>query len=187
MKKTLLIFLTSAVTGFGQQFETRLLTETVEAGGGIQYFGSYHGGTNSEFQTKLLSGMNRYVSLFGEYSYSQVGAQTIYPGPVEGVRQSFMEMGGGVQVHYSGYRVQPYLLVGLASVRDSRKVFIGAAEAVGSNYQFAYDLGGGVRLFATKHFGFSAEAKTVRGTGGAGQLFNQFSLSAFFQQSAPRW
>jgi hypothetical protein len=182
MKKAFLVLLVGSALSFGQSFETHLLTETVEAGGGISYSGSYHGGTNSEFQTKLLSGLNRYLSLFGEYSYSQTAAQTFYPGPVVGVRQSNMEMGGGVEVHYSGYRVQPYLLTGLASVRGSTKYFQGAAELVGSYYQFAYDLGGGVRIFATNHFGFSAEAKTVRGTGG--MLFNQFSLNAFFQQAA---
>ncbi len=97
-----------------------------------------------------------------------------------------MQMGGGVQLHYSRYRVQPYVSAGIGSVRDSVKFTAPSTRVVDSSYQFAYDLGGGVRIFATKHFGFSAEARTVRGTGSTAQLFNQFSLSAFFQQPAPR-
>src|SRR2546422_634585 len=95
-----------------QSFETRLGTEAGDFFGGVQYRHP-HGNTDPVYGGKVRFGLCQFASLFGEYSYSRIYSQTTYISEKQQDRLSLMDMGGGIELHYSGPRLQPYLLVGL--------------------------------------------------------------------------
>src|SRR6185295_7093557 len=104
--KSLLILLAPAML-LAQGFETRLGTQTAEFLGGVQY---QHGGgaTNPAYAGKIVAGLSRFTSLYGEYSYSRLYSATSYIGPPIQARASLSDIGGGAEVHLSGGRIQPY-------------------------------------------------------------------------------
>ena len=180
---------------FAQGYETKLGTETVEMLGGVIYRNG-DGRADAAMGTRLLSGLNRWVSLYGEYSYTRLISEEFHADPLQGicrcgvkeeVRDSIMDFGGGGELHLSGYRIQPYLVAGIGSVRISAKAAVGAFKATVSEYHFGSSFGGGVRLFATRNVGFSAEAKTVTiHDGGRLGRFERYALGVFYQQPARR-
>jgi len=177
---------------FAQSYETSLGTQTAEIMGGVVYR-NVDGGVYNAVGTRILGGLNRWVSLYGEYSYSRLLSETFYADPLQGVcrcsveeryRGSIMDFEGGGKLHLSGHRLQPYLLGGVGSVRISAKAVIGAFKETASDYRFASSVGGGVHIFATRNFGFSAEAKTVAVHDSS--RFERYTVGLFYQHPARR-
>jgi hypothetical protein len=178
MLRTVLILLAPALVA-AQNFETKLGTETAEFVGGIQHQHD-SGPTDPVYAGKLLAGLSHCVSLYGEYSYSRLRSSTLYPGPTILARTSLSDIGGGVEFHKSGSRIQPYALAGVGTVRDSSKLDIGGDSRVSSVFHFAYSLGAGARLFVSRHFGFLAEVKTVDPMDAP--RFERYGVGVFWQQ-----
>jgi hypothetical protein len=176
MKKALLVALTLPAL-FAQDYKTTLGTGTGEFIGGVQHVHS--GGTDPVIGGKLLAGLSRWLSLYGEYSYSRVRSQDFYTSNTIALRTSLMDMGGGVEVHWSGGRLQPYLLGGIGSARDSSTLSVGAAHLTRSAYHLTGSVGGGVRMFVTRRAGFLAEVKSVNGDGFG---FERYAFGVFYQQ-----
>jgi len=162
-----------------QRFESKLGTETAEFLGGVQY---QHGDgpTDPVYAGKIVGGLNRFLSYYGEYSYSRLYTDEVYPGPSIRVRGSLSDFGGGLEAHYGRHRVQPYVLAGIGSVRDSVKVSIGADKSVSSSYHFGYSLGAGARFFVVRNFGFLVEAKTVDAIDI--RRFDRYALGVFYRK-----
>jgi hypothetical protein len=181
-----LIALLAAPLLFGQEgkYQTKLGTETIEALGGVIY---RHGDGRADqaMGVRLLGGLNRWMSLYGEFGYTRVISETIYqPVKIE-AQGSLMDIGGGGELHLSGARVQPYILAGIGTVRISGKVAVAFLKATESEYRFASSVGGGVRIFAMPNVGFSAEVKTV--TINEGRRFERYALGVFYQRRQPKW
>jgi opacity protein-like surface antigen len=184
--KALLILLASSAL-FAQEtlteqrpFQTKLGTEAVDFLGGILY-GHGNGRAQTASGAKLRAGLNRFLSLYGDFGYTRILSEDRNFPTTAKVRGSLMDFGGGIEAHYSGFRVQPYGLVGAGSVRSSGKATVFGETATVSDYRFAYSLGGGVRIFATRHIGFSVEAKTMGLPSLDGRL-DRYSLGIFYQQ-----
>ena len=64
---------------FGQEgkYQTKFGTETLEMLGGVAY---RHGGgpADQAMGTRLTGGLNRWMSLYGEFGYSRLIAETTY-------------------------------------------------------------------------------------------------------------
>ena len=160
--------------------ETRLGSETAEVLGGVIY---KHGDGRAETAVggRILGGINRYLSAYGEYAFSRVISETTYTPRENKVRASYMDFGGGGELHWSGHRLQPYALGGVGSVRISAKAIVGPAEATVSNYHFASSAGGGLRIFATRGVGFLVEAKSVHIPSISGR-FERYAVGMFYQR-----
>jgi hypothetical protein len=175
-----LIALLAAPLLFGQdgRFTTTLGTEAVDLQGGVLY---RHGDGHADqaVSTRLRGGLNRWMSLYGEFGYSRLIAETIYqPVKIE-AKGSIMDIIGGGELHWSGARVQPYLMGGIGTGRISGKSAIGPYKATVSNYHFASNLGAGMRIFAVRNAGFSVEVKTItiQDTG----RYERYALGIFYQ------
>ncbi len=184
-----LALLLAAPLLFGQdgKYETHLGTETLELLGGIAV---RHGDGRADqaMGTRLSGGLNRWLSLYGEFGYSRIISEETHIRVKQELRGSLMDFGGGVELHLSGSRIQHYILGGIGSARISAKASIGSATATASEYHFASPIGGGVRIFASRNIGFSAEARTVwiNGGGGlpSGGRFERYALGVFYQGRA---
>ena len=74
MKVLLILFAAPALFAQGlttnPQYETKLGTETVEFQGGVMYRHGDHE-TEKMFGARVLGGLNRFLSGYGEYAYSR--------------------------------------------------------------------------------------------------------------------
>ena len=185
--RTLIALLLTTPLLFSQEgkYETKLGTETLEMLGGVAY---RHGDGRADqaMGTRLASGLNRWMSLYGEFGYSRLIAETIYQPVKAEAKGSIMDIGGGGELHLSGSRVQPFIQAGIGTVRVSAKVAVAYLKETESSYRFSSQLGGGVRIFATRNVGFSAEMKTF--TINEGGRFERYALGIFYQHGPrPLW
>lgn len=188
MKQTLLVFL-ALLPLCGQEgpYDTKLGTGTLELMGGVAYRNG-DGRADQAFATRLSGSLNRFLALYGEYGYTRIISEETHTNVKSEARGSIMDYGGGVELHLSGYRVQPFVTAGIGQARISAKAAIGAFKATESEYHFASSFGGGLRFFFIPHIGISVEAKTV-GINQGGSLatngrFERYALGLFYQGKA---
>jgi hypothetical protein len=160
LRLCLCLFLLTASLAADDRFENRLGSQAFDFIGGLQHTNL---GTDPVAGLKIRGGLARHLSGYGEFTYSWL-RNDVFPfaGNNGQFRASLMDFNGGLEVHASGWRLQPFAYAGLGAVRTGI-----SAEAVGRRVEdaenkFAGSFGGGVRMWVNPHFGFSAEVKTIK-------------------------
>jgi len=159
--------------------------QEINAFGGLSYgLQNWKGSYGANY---AVAPFNKYVMLYGEYSYFpgvtrsfgpvNQGGITVSPGGNSALK--FNDLHGGVHIRlpiFSEKRIVPYLAGGLGMLHDSGDVNLPVFTGVGTNTRtvkfpvsgtaFAFNGGGGMRLYLSGdgRFGLRLEGKVYRPT-----------------------
>ena len=143
-----------------EQFTTRLGSQAIDVIGGVQHTG---GGTDPVGGLKIRGGLSRYLSGYGEFTYSRTRNDVfLFRGNNGELQASLIDLNAGLEAHASGLRLAPYGFSGIGLVRAGSSAEVLGQKAESSVNKVAGSFGGGVRFFVNRHWGFSAEVKAVK-------------------------
>jgi hypothetical protein len=160
LRYCLCLFLLASALHAQDRYETRLGSQAVDILGGVQHTNS---GTDPVAGLKIRGGLARHLSGYGEFTYSWL-RNDVFPfrGNNGQLRASLMDFNGGLELHASGWRLQPFAYAGIGAVRVGSSVEVLGQKAEDAVNKFAGSFGGGLRLHVNDYWGFSAEVKTMK-------------------------
>jgi hypothetical protein len=154
------LLLLASTLAADDRFENRLGSQAVDFIGGVQHTNL---GTDPVAGLKIRGGLARHLSGYGEFTYSWLRNDVFLAGGNNGqVRASLMDFNGGLEVHASGWRLQPFAYAGIGAVRPGASLEVLGQKVEDAENKFAGSFGGGVRLWVNQYWGFSAEVKTIK-------------------------
>ena len=160
MRHFICVFLLAATLAADDRFENRLGSQAIDLIGGLQHTNL---GTDPVAGLKIRGGLARHFSAYGEFTYSWLRNDVVNLGGNNGqLRASLMDFNGGLEVHASGWRLQPFAYAGLGAVRSGASFELVGQKIEAAENKFAGSFGGGVRMWVNPYWGFSAEVKTVK-------------------------